>query len=188
MEIIRRQDKLPSLLDQARRELEAFHSRVPSVRQQSSDASGMRKSEQKHGERILYCSQVQQGSSVLILKIVPDGAEITEVIKRHPAPVTRSAKTTKENQDSDVRELLWGNYKGCPHCGHGALVMCSRCGSLSCLGDSASTMTCPVCAHSGQVKESGISLEFARSKPAVRSVAQSLLPRGTVTQALPWKK
>lgn len=167
MEITKRQDKLPSLLEKARQELAAFNRKELSV-SEFSTATGtkMSKPAQAHGERILYCSKVPQASSVLVMKLSEKGAEIMDVIERRKAPVTAPSGAARERGNGDLRALLLGNYQGCPHCDNQTLVLCSACGCLSCIADEAGHMTCPVCRHQGRVVCGGINMEFARQKAA----------------------
>ncbi|WP_298729275.1 TerY-C metal binding domain-containing protein [uncultured Pseudomonas sp.] len=185
MEIIRKQDKGLSLLEKARQELAAFNRRSATP---EPVASALRKPQQAHGDRILYCSKVPQGSAALILKIQEKGAEITDVIARHKAPVAKPSGSAGKRENSDLRALLLGNYQGCPHCDNEAIVLCTGCGCLSCIADDAERMTCPVCGHQGRVVCSGINLEFARQKAAQQASSQTLLPKGPAPLSLPGRK
>lgn len=186
MEIIRQQDKGLSLLEKARQELAAFNRR--SATPEPAASAVLRKPQQAHGDRILYCSKVPQCSAALILQIHEKGAEITDVIVRRKAPVTKPSGSTGKRENSDLRALLLGNYQGCPHCDNESLVLCSACGCLSCIAEEADRMTCPVCGHQGRVVCSGINLECARQKPAQQASSQTLLPKGPATLSLPGRK
>lgn len=166
MEITKHQNKLPSLLEKARQELAAFNRKELSVRE-SGSATGakMSKPAQAHGERILYCSTVPQASAVLILKLNEKGAEIMDVIVRRKASASaHGGAQAARNKECDSRALLWGNYKGCPHCGNDALVLCGDCGSLACIAIEADSSVCPACASKGKVVNREINLEFSRSR------------------------
>ncbi|WP_095193956.1 TerY-C metal binding domain-containing protein [Pseudomonas sp. Irchel 3A7] len=165
MEIIKQQDKPPSLLEKARQELAAFNRKELSVCE-SGSATGakMSKPAQAHGERILYCSTVPQASAVLILKLNEKGAEIMDVIVRRKAPAPAHGGAQATRKECDSRALLWGNYKGCPHCGNDALVLCGDCGSLACIAIEADSSVCPACASKGKVVNREINLEFSRSR------------------------
>lgn len=186
MEIIRKLDQGLSLLEKARQELAAFNRKV--VTQQSAASAVLRKPQQAHGDRILYCAKVPQCSAALILKIHEKGAEITDVIVRHKGPVTRPSGSAGKRENSDLRALLMGNYQGCPHCDNEAIVLCTGCGCLSCIAQEADRMTCPVCGHAGRVACTGINLECARQKPAPQATSQTLLPKGSAPLPLPVRK
>lgn len=187
MEIIRQQDKGLSLLEKARQELAAFNRRGATEQKPAASAL-LRKVEQAHGDRILYCSKVPQCSAALILRIQEKGAEIIDVIVRRKAPVAKPSGSAGQRENSDLRALLLGNYQGCPHCDNESLVLCGSCGCLSCIADDADRMTCPVCGHQGRVVCSGINLEFTRQRPAAQGSAQTLLPKGPAPLSLPGRK
>ncbi|MFZ6047401.1 hypothetical protein ACFW0H_14945 [Pseudomonas sp. CR3202] len=186
MEIIRQQDKVPSLLEKARQELAAFN-RKTTTPQPTSASAVLRKVEQAHGDRILYCSKVPQASAALILKLHEKGAEITDVIVRRKAPVAKPCGSAGIREHSDLRALLLGNYQGCPHCDNEGVVLCATCGCLSCIAEDATSMRCPVCGFQGRVVCSGINLEFARQKPAPQASLQTLLPKTAGPLSLPGK-
>lgn len=185
MEIIRKQDKGLSLLEKARQELAVFNRKVATP--QPAASAVLRKPQQAHGDRILYCAKVPGGSAALILKIHEKGAEITDVIVRRNGPVTKPSGSAGKRENSDLRALLLGNYQGCPHCDNEAIVLCSACGCLSCIAQEADRMTCPVCGHGGRVACTGINLECARQKPAQQASSQTLLPKGPAPLSLPGK-
>lgn len=186
MEIIRKQDKGLSLLEKARQELAAFNRKV--VTPQPAASAVLRKPQQAHGDRILYCSKVPQCSAALILKLKEKGAEITDVIVRRNGPVAKPTGSAGKSENSDLRALLLGNYQGCPHCDNEAIVLCNACGCLSCIAEEADRMTCPVCGDGGRVRASGINLEFARQKSAQQASSQTLLPKGPAPLSLPGRK
>ncbi|MGG6351654.1 TerY-C metal binding domain-containing protein [Pseudomonas putida] len=186
MEIIRQQDKVPSLLEKARQELAAFNRKMATP--EPASASVLRRPQQAHGERILYCAKVPGSSATLILKLVEKGAEITDVIVRHKAPVERPARAAGAREESDLRKLLLGKYQGCPHCDNETIVLCGACFCLSCIADDAERMTCPVCGDGGRIVCTGINLECARQKPAPQASSQTLLPKGPAPLSLPRKK
>ncbi len=188
MDITKQQDKPPSLLEKAREELAAFNRKQLSVPEAASIPNTRTTTrELSHGEWILYCSKVPQASAVLILKLHEKGAEITDVIARRNAPASAQGGTQAVHNDLDMRALLLGNYQGCPHCDNADLVLCPRCGNLSCIG-SQPRMTCPVCDHSARVVSSGISLEVSCGKSGQKAGSQSdqqLLAKPAGRPALP---
>ena len=188
MDITRQQNKPLSLLEKAREELAAFNRKQLSVPEAASiPNTRITMQEPSHGERILYCSKVPQASALLILKLHEKGAEITDVISRRNAPASAQGGTQAVHNDLDMRALLLGNYQGCPHCDNPEVVLCPRCGNLSCIG-SQPRMTCPVCEHSARVVSSGISLEVSCGKPGQQASSQTdqqLLAKPTGRPALP---
>jgi len=188
MDITRQQDKPLSLLEKAREELAAFNRKQLSVPGAASTPNTrITTREPSHGERILYCSKVPVASAVLILKLHEKAAEITDVIARSNAPASAQGGTQAVHNDLDMRALLLGNYQGCPHCDNADLVLCPRCGNLSCIG-SQPRMTCPVCDHSARVVSSGISLEVSCGKfgqQASSQTEQQLLAKPAGRPALP---
>lgn len=187
MEIIKQQDKPLSLLEKARQELAAFNSKQLAVPQPpTAPDTRVTTREPSHGERILYCSKVPKASALLILKLHEKGAEITDVIARRNAPASAQGATQAVRNDLDMRALLLGNYQGCPHCDNAELVLCPRCGHLSCIGGQP-RMTCPVCQHSANVVASGINLEVSSGKSAQQGDSQTdqrLLTNSTGRPAL----
>lgn len=188
MEITKEQDKPLSLLEKAREELAAFNRKQLSVPEAASiPNTRITTREPSHGERILYCSRVPQASALLILKLHEKGAEISDVIARRNAPAPAQGAAQAVRNDLDMRALLLGNYRGCPHCDNSDVVLCPRCGNLSCIG-SQPTMTCPVCQHSARVVSSGISLEVSFEKSGRQASSQTdqqLLAKPTGRPALP---
>lgn len=173
MEIIKEQDKPLSLLEKARVELAAFNRKQLSVPEATSiPDTRITAREPSHGERILYCSKVPQASAVLILKLCEKGAKITEVIARRDGPAATQVDTQAKHNDPNMRALLLGNYRGCPHCDNPDLVLCPLCGNLSCIG-SQPRMTCPVCDHSAGVVASGISLGVSCGKSRQQASSQA---------------
>lgn len=186
--VTKQQDKPLSLLEKSREELAAFNRKQLSVPGAApTPNTRITTQEPSHGERILHCSKVPQASAVLILKLHEKGAEITEVIARRNAPASPQGGTQAVHNDLDMRALLLGNYQGCPHCENADLVLCPRCGNLSCIG-SQPTMTCPVCEHSARVVSSGISLEVSCGKSGQQTGSQTdqqLLAKPAGRPALP---
>ncbi|EPA97894.1 TerY-C metal binding domain-containing protein [Pseudomonas sp. G5(2012)] len=190
MEIIKQQDKPPSLLEKARQELAAFNCKGVAVPQAKSTHAVVITSEPSHGDRILYCSKVPQASAVLVLKLHQKGAEITDVIARRKTSATTPDAAQAVRNELVVRELLQGNYRGCPHCDNDSLVLCTRCGNISCIADDADTLLCPACAHTGRVVRTSINLEFARSRNGQQGqpqMDQKMLTKPPVQPALPRK-
>lgn len=188
MDITKQQDKPPSLLEKAREELAAFNRKQLAVPEAASiPDTRITTREPSHSERILYCSKVPQASAVLILKLHEKGAEITDVIARRNAPASAQGGTQAVHNNLDMRALLLGNYQGCPHCDNADLVLCPRCGNLSCI-DSQPTMTCPACQHSARVVSKGISLEVSCGKSGQQAGSQTeqqLLAKPAGRPALP---
>jgi hypothetical protein len=190
MDITKQKDKPLSLLEKAREELAAFNRKQLSIPEAApTPNTRITTREPSHGERILYCSKVPQASAVLILKLHEKGAEITDVIMRRNAPASAQGGTQAVRNDLDMRALLLGNYQGCPHCDNSEVVLCPRCGNLSCIG-SQPTMTCPVCQHSARVVSSGISLEVSCGKSGQQAGSQTdqqLLAKPAGRPTLPYR-
>ncbi|WP_256675894.1 TerY-C metal binding domain-containing protein [Pseudomonas sp. R5(2019)] len=152
------------MLEKARQELAAFNRKGVAIPRPASTHAGISTSGPSHGDRILYCSKVPQASAVLVLKLNEKGAEITDVIVRRKTSTAAPGAAQAVRHDLDIRELLMGNYQCCPHCDNTALLLCTRCGNLSCIAIQATTMTCPACRHRGGVINKDINLEFSRSR------------------------
>ncbi|MCE6978592.1 hypothetical protein EI534_14620 [Pseudomonas frederiksbergensis] len=190
MDITKQQDKPLSLLEKAKEELAAFNRKQLSIPEAASiPNTKINTREPSHSERILYCSKVSQASAVLILKLHEKGAEITDVIARRNAPAFAQGDSQPAHNDLNMRALLLGNYQGCPHCDNSEVVLCPRCGNLSCIG-SQPRMTCPACDHSARVVSSGISLEVSceqSGQQASSQTEQHLLAKPAGRPALPYR-
>ena len=69
-------------------------------------------------------------------------------------PITQSVAKKENFGAGDVSgEINFAHeYPGCPHCGNQGFVRCGACGRLSCMGDGASSFSCPWCGNSGEVE------------------------------------
>jgi hypothetical protein len=176
-------------LDRARAELDDFR------RRQNAPAVAVTVSKPPapayHEERLFRCATHTAMRSRLILKLTSGTAEIVAVRSAVPADYIGEATAEPQEGVLSKRALALGLYRHCPHCASAGIVLCTRCGTLSCIGPDETTHHCPACRRIAPLTFGEIALGFVspaartyttapkeNAAPArPRSSGQKLLPR-----------